>query len=273
MQWFKSYPGGRMQVTEIDGIQSNQIPMQLGVPLDSILGPILFLIYVKGINNCNNDCEFTKFADNTTVLTTGSNLEEAVANMNKVMVDIDLWFKRNKLNLIPSKTSYMILNHKTDSTKFVKIGDEYLERVWKCGNETSFKPVRIWVDEDLSWSDHIDKLCWKINSAIYGLNKSRRSLNANSRKLIDSGLIHSHLVYGLPIWGFAKQNKLKLLKTQQKLAIQKVYNLKARDHTHKYFQHARILKFDDLFEHTTMCYIQSGLHHTSPYHVKKLFSV
>ena len=127
--------------------------------------------------------------------------------MNKAMVDIDLWFKCNKLNLNPSKTRYMILNHKTESTDLVKIGNEYLERVWKGGNETSFKLVGIWVDEDLSWSDHIDKLYRKINLALYGLNKSRRSLNANSRKLLYSGLIHSLLVYGLPIWGFAKQNK------------------------------------------------------------------
>ena len=271
VQWFRSYLEGRLQVTEIDGIRSNQIPMQLGVPQGSILGPILFLIYVNDINNCNSDCEFTKY--DTTVLTTGNDLDEAVSNMNKVMVDVDLWFKRNKLNLNPSKTRYMILNHKTDSTNFVKIGNEYLERVWKHGNETSFKLVGIWVDEDLSWYDHIDKLCRKINSAVYGLNKSRRSLNANSRKLLYSGLIHSHLVYGLPIWGFAKQNKLKLLKTKQKLALHKVCNLKARDHTHKYFQHARILKFDDLFEHATMCYIQSGLHHTSPNHIQKLWSV
>ena len=155
-----------MQVTEIDGVRSNQIPIQLGVPQGSILGPILFLIYVNDINNCNNNCKVTKFADDTTVLTTGANLTEAVANMNKVMVDIDLWFKRNKLNLNSSKSRYMILNYKTDSTNLVKIGNEYLERVWKSGNETSFKLVGIWVDEDLSWSDHIDKLCRKINSAI-----------------------------------------------------------------------------------------------------------
>ena len=187
--------------------------------------------------------------------------------MNKVMVNIDLWFKCNKLNLNRSKTRYMILNHKTDSTNLVKIGGDYLERIWKNGKETSFKLEGIWVDEDLSWSDHIDKLCRKINSAIYGLNKSRRSLNVNSRKLLYNGLIHSHLVYGLPIWGFAKQNKLKLLKTKQKLALLKVYSLKARDHTHKHFQHAHISKFNHLFEHITMRYIQSGLHHTSPNHI------
>ena len=65
----------------------------------------------------------------------------------------------------------------------------------------------------------------------------------------------------------------KLLKTKQKLALCKVYNLKTKDHTHQYFQHAHILKFNDLFELTTICYIQSGLHHTSPKNIQKLWSV
>ena len=273
INWFRSYLSNRTQITEIDGVRSTELNMQLGVPQGSILGPILFLIYVNDINNCSTEGDFIKFADDTTVLTTGETLHIAVSRMNTAMQNVELWFKRNKLNLNPSKTRYMVINHKTQETQLVKIGEEYLERVWKEGNEKSFKLVGIWVDEDLSWAEHIDKLGKKINSAIYGLSKSQRSLNATSKKLLYSGLIHSHLVYGLPIWGFAKKYRTKRLQTKQKQALRKVYNLKYRDHTHNYFANSKILKFDDLFQHTTISYIQSGLYHNSPNHIQKLWSM
>ena len=134
------------------------------------------------------------------------------------------------------------------------------------------KLVGIWVDEDLSWAEHIEKLCRKVNSAIYGLTKCRRTLNAKSKKLLYSGLIHSHLVYELPIWGFAKKNHRRALIIKQKTAIRQIHDLKARDHTHNYFINSNILKFDNLFEHTTISYIQSGLHPTSPNRIQKLWT-
>ena len=107
-----------------------------------------------------------------------------------------------------AKTRYMVFNAKTTENKLVKIGDEYLERVWKEGNEKSFKLAGIHVDEGLQWDFHINALGKKINSAIYGLAKTSRTLEEKSKKLLYSGLIHSHLVYGLPIWGFAKKRKV-----------------------------------------------------------------
>ena len=91
--------------------------------------------------------------------------------MNDALQEVDLWFKRNKLNLNPSKTRYMLFNVKTRETDLVKIGNEYLQRVWKEGKETSFKLVGIEVDEDLSWSNHIQVISRKINSDLYGLAK------------------------------------------------------------------------------------------------------
>ena len=63
----------------------------------------------------------------------------------------------------------MVFNAKTTETSLVKIGDEYLGRVWKEGKEKSFKLVGIHVDEGLQWDFHINALGKKINSAIYGL--------------------------------------------------------------------------------------------------------
>ena len=72
------------------------------------------------------------------------------------------------------------------------------------------------VDEDLSWINHIQVISRKINSALYGLAKTGRNLDPKNKKLMYSGLVHSHLVYGLPIWGFAKSGKLNALKIKQK---------------------------------------------------------
>ena len=81
---------------------------------------------------------------------------------------------RNKLGLNPSKTRYMIFNHKTEVTNLVKIGDEYIERVWNKGKEKSFKLVGIWADESLKWTEHINAVPKKMNHALCGLTKASK---------------------------------------------------------------------------------------------------
>ena len=86
------------------------------VPQGSILGPILFLIYVNDINNCTDFASFTKFADDTTLLTSGKTLQDAADKMNTALSQVDTWFQKNKLNLNPSKARYMIFNSKSEET-------------------------------------------------------------------------------------------------------------------------------------------------------------
>ena len=235
------------------------------------MGPILFLIYVNDINNCNKHADYAKFADDTTILTSGSTLEGAVSRMNKSLERVDLWFRRNKLNLNPSKTRYMIFNSKTEDTKLVKIATEYIERVWDKGNEKSFKLVGIHVDEKLKWDKHINYIARKLDWALYGLAKVSKQLSCSNKKLLYSGLMHSHLVYGLPIWVFSTQGRLHVLLTKQKKAIRKIFNLKYREHTLPFFYEASILKLPDLIKHTALCYVQSALAIDSPYHVRDLW--
>ena len=108
LEWFKDYLSNRKQCVDLDGVQSEWIDVQLGVPQGSILGPILFLIYVNDINNCTDIASFTKFADDTTLLTSGKTLQDAADKMNTALSQVDTWFQKNKLNLNPSKTRYMI---------------------------------------------------------------------------------------------------------------------------------------------------------------------
>ena len=149
------------------------------------------MIYVNDINKCNEHAEYTKFADDTTILTTGSTLESAVAKMNKSLERADLWFKRNKLNLNPSKTRYMIFNSKLEETQLVKIGDTYIDRVWSKGKEKSFKLVGIHVDEKLKWDKHIKYIVRKVDWALYGLNRVNKQLSCSYKKLLYSCLLYT----------------------------------------------------------------------------------
>ena len=110
VDWYKSYLQGRKQCVEIENNISEMLDVRLGVPQGSTLGPILFLIYVNDINDCDNTAvSFTKLTDDTTVLASAPTLMEACIIMNKALINVNLWFQRNKLNLNPCKTRYIIL--------------------------------------------------------------------------------------------------------------------------------------------------------------------
>ena len=92
ISWFIDYLMDRKQVTDFNGTVSDMKDMLLGVRQGSILGPILFLIYVNDINKADSRCTFTKFTDDTTMLTKGESLSEAVDAMNSALINIDTWF-------------------------------------------------------------------------------------------------------------------------------------------------------------------------------------
>ena len=123
-----------------------------------------------------------------------------IRDRNQSMDKVFTWFQSNKLNLNPSKTRYMIFNCKDNSdNNHIHINGENIERVWRQGKEKSFKLVGIMIDDKLNWEDHINYIAKKISYANYSLNKARNRLTTKTKKLLYSGLIHSHLVYGAPI--------------------------------------------------------------------------
>lgn len=273
MDWFKDYLSGRKQYVDIDGTKSDWQTVKLGVPQGSILGPVLFLIYMNDLTRVDSNIKTALFADDTTLMSTGETLQEAAKNMNEILEKISTWFQCNKLNLNPSKTRYMIFNHKTEEIDLIRINNTPIKRVWTKGSETSFKLVGIHIDENLKWINHITAIAKKIASSTYGLHKASKELDCHNKKLLYSGLIHSHLTYGLAIWGHATKGRLNTLLVKQKKAIRKIYNLKYRDHTKPYFVKGNILQLPELIIHTTLCYTQSGLHTDSPGNVKSLWDV
>ena len=101
--WFESYLSSRMQFVEMDNCKSSCIPIKCGVPQGSILGPLLYLIYVNDIaNSCNGN--ILSFADDTTLYMSNSHLQTLYAQVNTEINNLFTWFCANKLSLNANKT-------------------------------------------------------------------------------------------------------------------------------------------------------------------------
>ena len=97
LNWFESYLNNRQQFTVVNGTNSKYNTVRCGVPQGSILGPLLFLIYVNDLPQCSQSLHYILFADDTSVFVSGNDLSSLVVNMNIQLTNIATWMEANKL--------------------------------------------------------------------------------------------------------------------------------------------------------------------------------
>ena len=153
--WFKSYLTDRTQQTKVLGTKSTNInKLTSSVPQGSILGPILFIIYVNDFPKCLRYSSCLAFAHDTTILISGKNQKNLYDNANEELNNIDNWLVANKLSLNTDKTKCM--HFKTINTPTpnftLKIRNTPIQKI------SSFKLLGVILDEHLSWKDHIISL-------------------------------------------------------------------------------------------------------------------
>ena len=122
--WFKSYLSKREQFITVNSLNSLSLPVTCGVPQGSILGPLLFLLYVNDLPNTSSLLTFHLFADDTNLYFSSKNLSHLEAILNRELNSVAEWMKCNRLALSISKTNF-ILSH---SSK-LKIDDVLIKQV------------------------------------------------------------------------------------------------------------------------------------------------
>ena len=160
--WFASYITNRSQYTLINGQKSTYLNINTGVTHGSILGPILFLIYVNDINNSSN-LNILCFTDDTTAYISGYNIKDLISDVNIQLQLVYTWLSCNTLSLNINKTSYTIF--KPHSNTHINISNSLLinheaikssEESTRAGAATF---VGVYIDNHLTFSQHIDQLC------------------------------------------------------------------------------------------------------------------
>ncbi len=250
-QWFSAYLKERKQYTTVRSASSDEEEVTCGVPQGSILGPLLFLIYINDLPQATK--LFTiLFADDTTFSLSHSDPNILLSNVNKELENLKSWFEANKLTLHPMKTYYM-LNFPSKITKEifkdkVYLNGHKLERIGEDQPIKSFKFVGLQIDEKLTWKRHLTNVLDKTSKGLRALVQCKKILPAQVKVNIYNGLLRPHLEYGLPLWGFSRGSAWNSIVKLQKKAIRAIADAKFNAHTTPLFQKFGVLKLDHLHQ-------------------------
>ena len=194
LKWFTSYLTGHTQQVKCAGILSTTtLEVTSGVPQGSNLGPLLFLKYINDFKNCLNDSDSLMFADDTGIFLQNKDIKKLFNAGNKELQLIDQWLIANRLSVNVSKTKYILF--RTAQSKLTTTKQALVLRQNKIEQVECRKFLGVYIQEQLSWSKHINHLISKPNSVLGTAIKMKSQLNKRSLLLLYHSLINSQLSY------------------------------------------------------------------------------
>lgn len=248
--WFKSYLFNRKQYVKLNNYASEYATVSNGVPQGSVLGPMLFSIYINDFDNCHESFS-VRFADDTSILLSGSNINELQHKANREVEQIANWLSSNKLALNANKTTYIIIsNIKQEVNINIRINNTEIKRV------THFKLLGTILDDKLNFKKHIDLVITKIAYFLYVLRKVKGIFSKRILTSLYYCLVFPYLNYNLTVWGGTSDYIIRPLIIMQKKII-RILNGSTNlvEHTSPLFKRMKIIKLKDLFHSSQAAHI------------------
>ena len=205
IKWFQSYLHNREQIVSCHNKLSGKCKLDIGVPQGSVLGPLLFLIYVNDINRHVHLGTCNLYADDTLIYCTGNSIVELNNTMQKCVDDIQEWYEQNKLVINRSKSNVMLvttrqmLYHMVDKELNVLIGNQ------KLPQSTSMTYLGVEIDNTLSWDAQTNDVCKKLVFIISRLSRLKMVLPQYLLMSIYTSIIQPIIDYAISIWGYTMQ--------------------------------------------------------------------
>ena len=249
-KWFSSYLSNRKQKVSLAGISSEYREISCGVPQGSILGPLLFLIYINDMNKAVKYSLTHHFADDTNLLCSDKDPKVLQRKMNEDLRLIFQWLCANRLSLNVSKTEFIVFKppRKSLPERFtLKLNGKTLME------SSKIKYLGVVMDDRLTWKHHFLELRKKLNKSIGIIFKMRQLCPQKVLLSLYYSLVYSHLSYGICLWGNADETHLEQIRLAQKKVVRIITNSDYSASTTELFAKLKILKLDDIYLHQYGC--------------------
>ena len=246
LEWFTNYLTNRKQYVYFNGVQSEFKNVTFGVPQGSIIGPLLFILYINDLPLSSKLLKFILFADDTNLFYSAKSIIDLIATVNAELKHVCTWFTANKLSLNISKTNYVLFGHKSNfchnSSCQVIFNGIILSRV----EFTKF--LGVYIDQNLDWKQHTSQISLKLSRSLGILNRVKSLLSIDLLKSLYYTMIHPYFLYCIVVWGGASKLALNKLICLQKRAVRLITRSSFRAHCNMLFVRLGILKLTDIYK-------------------------
>ena len=255
--WFTSYMSDRKQFVFVNGFRSTLRQISAGVVQGSILGPLLFIIYINDLVKSSRLLKFSLYADDTSLSMASNDLGNLMGLFSSEVALVDGWFRANYLTLNPSKSNYIIFHR--DKKKVptmplsLSIGGQEVERV------TVVRFLGVLIDECLKFGAHVNGVACKVSRYTPILYKLRRYLDTDSLKLMYHSMIYSNITYCISAWGAGSASVIGPLLVSQKAVIRAVLGRPRFAHTRELYQQLKLLTIDQIYNYMVALYVRKSI--------------
>ena len=235
--WFCSYLKNRRQTAQVGPYISKTEVSSCGVPQGSVLGPLLFLLYINDISYSSNQFNFFLFADDTNLLYADKNLRSLELTVNKELTSVCIWLMANKLSLNTKKSNFVIFRpyqKRMNLDVTIKLFDHDKNSLILLERKDYVKYLGVFIDSNLTWKQHILSISSKISKSLGIISRLRHFVPTDTLLIIYRSFIQPYITYGIAVWGQAAQTNLDKLIILQKRALRLIHFAPYRSHAIHY---------------------------------------
>ena len=254
--WMQNYLNNRKQKVRIYQNNSNNFilsePQILthGIPQGSILGPLLFNVYIHDLENSLTNCTPISFADDTTILVNDKSFEDLYIKAYENLISIIDYFNSNKLALNLTKTNYILFKSNNLKNSVLNRAPELIVNGIKINKVEHTKFLGVFIDEKLNWNYHVNNVINKIKQSLYIFKCSKHLLDTYSKLLLYYAHVISHCTYGTLLWApMISTTQTRNITNCIYKIITCISNTKVKQRrTDNIYKQLNILKFNDITE-------------------------
>ncbi len=249
LRWIESYLSGRTQYVSIQNYNSAPLSISTGVPQGSILGPLLFTLYINDLPSVCPNTNIQMYADDTVIYIHGSSVSQVANELTESLVHVAAWLEQCCLQLNISKTVCMFIT-KTKNLSVVPdvfVSGERLQVV------SEYKYLGVLIDSKLSFKAQVKKVCNRVRFSLSNFRFIRDYMSSDAALIYMHSMIISHITYCLTTWSHASITTLKPLESLYKQSLKTLDKKSVQFHHCSILKKYNLLSWDNLIKYVHIC--------------------